>query len=156
MRTIKQLENLKLGRVKGLIKKGAGFKKSHIPWNKEKKGIHLSPSSEWKKGELHGVQFEKGQTPWNKGLTQPRESKYRILHQGKYWLVVCPNHPFADRKGYVREHRLIMEKFLGRILDREELVHHINMDTLDNNIENLMVISRGEHARLHHNLKKQW
>ena len=31
--------------------------KNRIPWNKEKKGLHLSPLSEWKKG----------MTPWNKG-----------------------------------------------------------------------------------------
>lgn len=28
-----------------------GFKKKHIPWNKGKKGIHLSPKSEFKKGD---------------------------------------------------------------------------------------------------------
>lgn len=33
-------------------------KKGHIPWNRGKKGIHLSPKSE----------FKKGFTPWNKGV----------------------------------------------------------------------------------------
>jgi len=46
------------------------FKKGHKPWNKNKKGIHLSPETEFKKRELMGNTrgFKKGQIPWNKGL----------------------------------------------------------------------------------------
>ena len=48
----------------------------------------------------------------------------------------------------VRLHRWKMEQYLGRKLDRDEHVHHINGDPQDNRIENLMVISNGEHQRL--------
>ena len=47
------------------------------------------------------------------------------------------------------EHRLIMERRIGRRLSSDELVHHINGDPRDNRIENLKIISRSEHARLH-------
>ena len=157
--TKKQLESLKLGRRKGLKKPGAGFKKGNTPWNKNLKGIHLSSKSEWKKGKIpkNAVLFKKGETPWNKGKNDvmPRGKNHpswkggRILHQGRYYLVLKPNHPKADSKGYVREHRLIMEEYLGRYLNSNELIHHLNGNKLDNRVANLELISRSEHIKLH-------
>lgn len=54
-----------------------------------------------------------------------------------------------DRKRYVYDHRLVMEAHLGRHLRSDELVHHINHDKHDNRLENLMVMSRSDHQRLH-------
>lgn len=65
---------------------------------------------------------------------------------------------FIDEKGYrilsvcgrhIPEHRVVMERHLGRKLFTREIVHHINFDKLDNRIENLVVVSRAEHAKLH-------
>jgi hypothetical protein len=47
--------------------------------------------------------------------------------------------------GSTLEHRIIMEKELGRKLKQNEDVHHINGDRLDNRVENLMVLSHRDH-----------
>ena len=46
-------------------------------------------------------------------------------------------------------HILLMEKILGRELNKNEVVHHINGDKQDNRPENLQVMTRAEHTALH-------
>lgn len=77
------------------------------------------------------------------------------IHDNGYILVHRPDHPAANQKGYVREHRLVMEAHLGRYLTKDEVVHHKNSIVTDNRIENLELFSsHAEH--IDHTLHKQW
>lgn len=73
----------------------------------------------------------------------------KIVSCGDYKFAVVPNHPNATKHGYVLLHRIIMENHIGRILDADEVVHHKNFDKNDNRIENLELMSRSEHTKLH-------
>ncbi len=65
-----------------------------------------------------------------------------------YITIYSPTHP-NNNQGYVFEHRLVAEKKLGRYLNKDEIVHHINHVKDDNRPENLMVVKRGEHVTNH-------
>ena len=47
------------------------------------------------------------------------------------------------------EHVAIVEEFIGRSLNKNETVHHINGIKNDNRIENLFVCSRQQHDKAH-------
>lgn len=66
-----------------------------------------------------------------------------------YILRRVPSHPYADSKGYVEEHRLVMESLIGRYLLPEELVHHKDENPSNNDPDNLEIMTRADHARHH-------
>ena len=68
-----------------------------------------------------------------------------------YVVVYCPTHPNVMKDGSILKHRLIMSAFLQRPLKKGEIVHHINEDKTDNNINNLKLLhSDLEHSHEHH------
>lgn len=85
----------------------------------------------------------------NSGVNSGNFKGYRQRTKDGYIWCRAENHPFANSKGYVKEHRLIAEKHLGFILPKEFVVHHINGVKDDNRIENLAVMTIGAHSALH-------
>lgn len=75
---------------------------------------------------------------------------YLISGDG-YMMIYMPNHPFANNKGQVREHRLVMEKYLGRYLTKDETIHHKDGNRLNNNIKNLILFKSNSEHRTYHN-----
>ena len=69
--------------------------------------------------------------------------KYKDSQSGCI-MVYLPEHPHANKKGYLPEHRLTMEQFLGRELKPNEAVRHKNKLRDDNSIKNLELVVLGE------------
>ena len=113
-----------------------GHKHSEETKKKIGKANKISIKKLWQNSEYreHMSEVHKGQKSghWKGG---------RIKDKHGYIFIYKPNHPFCDKKGYTRKHRLVMEKQLGRYLKPEETVHHINEIKDDNRIENLMIFT---------------
>lgn len=83
-------------------------------------------------------------------IYHPRWKGGRIIHSKGYVMVQAKWHPRADKGGYVFEHILVMEQYLGRYLTEDEIVHHINHNKQDNRIENLLLTTKTEHRHIYH------
>lgn len=90
---------------------------------------------------------------WNEGERHPRFAGGAYIDDKGYIRVLRKGHPFGN-KGYVYMHRLVMEAYLGRFLETEEVVHHINEIKLDNRVENLFLTTPPEHSAIHKNFSR--
>lgn len=81
----------------------------------------------------------------SKGITGIRHPKWKggkNVVDGYVWVYIGPYR-------YKAEHRLIVEQDLGRELRSDEIVHHLNGNKMDNRLDNLVVMTRSEHAVAH-------
>lgn len=101
-------------------------------------GKHRSMQTEFKKNHIAWNKGTKGlMIAWNKG----KGNGYINSHGYK---IICLNNK------EIPEHRILMEKYLGRKLTNKEHIHHINGNRNDNRIENMMILTHREHMRLHY------
>lgn len=84
-----------------------------------------------------------------RGPNNPAWKGGRQIDKSGYVLLWMPDHPQANRHGQVREHRIVMERKLGRPLTRHEVVDHIDGNTGNNCPSNLRLFpNNGEHLRV--------
>ena len=73
----------------------------------------------------------------------------KFMRRG-YILIIKPDHPKSTKQGYILEHRLVMEKKLGRYLKPEEVVHHLDLNKQNNHSDNLHLFGgQGKHKKYH-------
>ena len=112
------------------------------------------------RGDAVRLAFSQGKIPSNRGkkrfftqqhkdnISKSRREKGKMTAEG-----------IDIHKGYARftrgEHKgrlvhiVVMEKRIGRALKTDECVHHIDGDKLNNDVNNLALLTVSAHARLH-------
>lgn len=73
----------------------------------------------------------------------------KVISKGDYQYALIPEHPKATKNGYVLLHRAIMENHLGRVLNENEVVHHKDGNKKHNVVENLEIMDRIQHSKMH-------
>lgn len=138
--TKEKLRRVKLGKLVG--NKNPFYGKHHSEETKEKirqKKLGQHHSDEAKR-KIGSAQLGEKHHNWKGG---------RYVRDG-YVMVKVENHPYANRYGYVLEHRLVMEKELGRYLKPTEVVNHRNGIRSDNRYENLELFeNHSTHIKMH-------
>lgn len=94
-----------------------------------------------------------------KGSPTSDEAKKRISEGRLKWSENNAKHKRINPRGYIEfttgenvgrmEHVIIMEQKIGRRLKKDECVHHIDEDKLNNDINNLALMTRSGHSRHH-------
>jgi predicted nucleic acid-binding Zn ribbon protein len=122
------------------------IRKDRVQWTDEMRK-KLSKRYTGKGNPMYGIGvYKKGtKRPEIQGKNHPNWKGGFSLSQG-YKIYESEGFTKGNK---IAEHRLIMEQHLGRKLTSKELVHHINGIKTDNRIENLQVVDRKTHIKLH-------
>jgi len=140
-------------------------------WKKsyeERWGTNIAANAKQKLSEYGKKRIGNKNPFYGKKHSQQTKNQISKLRAGKYAGSLNPNWHggrFLDKKhgyNYVRignkyqyEHRAQIEKALGRPLEKNEPVHHIDGNKLNNNIANLYLCNnRREHRKIHMQLER--
>lgn len=112
------------------------FKKNYIPWNKGLNAVFCKDCG--KKLSRKNYKF----CNLCKGMHFSKNKNFNFkggkhIDDRGYIQILMPEHPNAKSGSYIREHRLIAEKILGRFLKKSEVIHHIDNNKQNNLPKNL-------------------
>ena len=113
---------------------------------------HKSNMSKALKGRIISNETRSNMSKAKLGKTGIESNRYQggnpTESEGYVW-ILSPNHPFVKGQ-HVAEHRLVVEKLIGRYLTTKEQVHHENKIRNDNRPENFIAFSsKSAHMRWH-------
>jgi hypothetical protein len=75
----------------------------------------------------------------------------RAGYEGEgYLMVKVYGHPLLPDGTKIAQHRLKMINRIKRLLRKDEVVHHIDENIMNNRISNLQLMTKSEHSRIHH------
>lgn len=101
------------------------------------------------KGNTNGL--KKGHK-LSQGEKNGRFKNGTYINWAGYISILMPEHPYCDKRHYVKAHRYCVEACIGRFLEPTEQVHHIDHNKQNNLPENLYLFSTDkEHAKFHGN-----
>ena len=102
----------------------------------------------------YNIPFKEKKDTYLRGAKAPNWNGGRHMHNG-YIEIYAPKHPHKNKRNCIYEHQKVMEDYLGRYLEKGEVVHHKDLCKTNNNIENLQLLTMSEHSKLHAKLRKE-
>jgi len=105
-----------------------------------------------KQTDEHKNKIAKTRNVFSLAENNPNWKGGRAFHSKGYVWIQSHVHPFRDIRGYILEHRLVVEKQIGRYLLPKEKVHHLGRKD-DNRPQMLMAfVNQAEHLRFEHGI----
>ena len=131
------------------IKRGGGKYCSRECYSQSRIGSkHSKETCKKMRETFNPNRFQKGTEHYN--------WKGGIINQSGYVMIYSPEHPHCNKRNYVYEHRLVVERKLNRYLCPKEIVHHLNEKRNDNRLENLFLFpNKWSHTTYHALLRNQ-
>jgi len=112
------------------------FQKGSTPWNKNLKGIHFSPETEFKKGQksINCVPI---------GTVKFRTSYRHKYFDSRQWIKI------TEPNKWIEFSRYIWQKKRNKLIPKGMIIHHKDSDPLHNSISNLQLVTRAKHINIH-------